>query len=172
MLELFDAIKNAKDARETLEREYGRARNKMALAQAIDGAVSIRSAAFSRTDTPDIDVETHNIMGIEVPRITTSYGQDTASARSGYSVASTSSRIDEASESYGILLKKIIVAAEYETIIKRILTEIEKTKRRVNALEYKVIPQLTESQKLIQSRLDERERESLFVVKRIKKKIE
>jgi V/A-type H+-transporting ATPase subunit D len=52
--------------------------------------------------------------------------------------------------------------------MKRLLDEIEKTKRRVNALEFKVIPELTAARDFIKMRLDEMEREELFRMKRIK----
>jgi V/A-type H+-transporting ATPase subunit D len=168
MMELFSAIERAKDAREELESEYDLAREKIAEAQATDGIAKLKSAAFARTDTPRIVVKTQNIMGIEVPHISETSVQRKIFER-GYGIGGTSSRIDEASTHYERVLEKVMIAAEVETIIKKVLSEIERTKRRVNALEYKIIPDLQETQKIIQMHLNERERESLFVVKRIKK---
>ncbi len=168
MLELFAAIKKAKDAREELDREYEIALEKIAVAQATDGIAKLKSSAFARTDTPDIIVEKQNIMGIEVPHISTVSVRKKLYER-GYGIGNTSSRIDEASYHYEIVVEKIIIAAEFEAIIKRILTEIERTKRRVNALEHRIIPQLIETQQKIQTRLNEQERENIFVIKKIKK---
>jgi len=74
----------------------------------------------------------------------------------------TSAVIDEAAEAFEDLVEAIIEAAEIETTMKRLLDEIESTKRRVNALEFKVIPELTEARDFIKMRLDEMEREELF----------
>ncbi|MDH7509014.1 MAG: V-type ATP synthase subunit D, partial [Methanomassiliicoccales archaeon] len=90
----------------------------------------------------------------------------------GYGVIGTSPFIDEAAEAYEELVETIIKAAEIETTMKRLLDEIEKTKRRVNALEYKVIPELKEAEEFIEFRLEEMERENIFRLKRIKQKAE
>ena len=80
----------------------------------------------------------------------------------------TSTVIDETASAFEELVEAIIESAEIETTMKRLLDEIEKTKRRVNALEFKVIPELTEARDFIKMRLDEMEREELFRMKRIK----
>ena len=86
----------------------------------------------------------------------------------GYGLLGTTSAIDEAASSYEDLVEAIIESAEIETTMKKLLDEIESTKRRVNALEFKVIPELTEARDFIKMRLDEMEREELFRLKKIK----
>jgi len=78
--------------------------------------------------------------------------------------------LDEAADSYGTLIESIVKAAEMESTLKRLLVEIEATKRRVNALEFKVIPEMLEAQAFIQLRLEEMEREETFRLKRFKNK--
>jgi len=78
--------------------------------------------------------------------------------------------IDEAADSFGSLIERMVKAAEMEATLKRLLAEIEATKRRVNALEFKVIPELEEARVFIQLRLEEMEREETFRLKRFKNK--
>jgi len=142
----------------------------MALAQATDGIVKIKSAAFARKEGPTFTLKTANVMGIEVPHISETEVQTSVFER-GYSIGSTSSSIDNASLHYERVVERIIVVAEFEAIIKKILIEIEKTKRRVNSLELKTIPELLDAQKRINDRLNEKERERNFLIKKIKKDI-
>ncbi|MEC9253410.1 MAG: V-type ATP synthase subunit D, partial [Candidatus Thermoplasmatota archaeon] len=86
----------------------------------------------------------------------------------GYGLIGTSVRVDEAVHAFELLAAKILEAAELETTMKKLLDEIEATKRRVNALEFKVIPQLEEIASYITLRLEELERENIFRLKRIK----
>ena len=88
----------------------------------------------------------------------------------GVGFIGSSPYIDEASDSFSELIEKIVTAAEMEATLKRLLAEIEATKRRVNALEFKVIPELEEAKVFIQLRLEEMEREETFRLKRFKNK--
>ena len=64
----------------------------------------------------------------------------------------------------------LVRAAEIETTMKKLLDEIERTKRRVNALEFKVIPELEEAQRFIKFRLEEMDRENTIRLKFLKSK--
>ena len=86
----------------------------------------------------------------------------------GYGVITTSARIDEAAEAYEALVEDIVVAAEIETTMRRLIEEIEKVKRRVNALEYRVIPELKATEAFIRQRLEEMERDNFMRLKRFK----
>src|SRR2546422_672556 len=79
-----------------------------------------------------------------------------------------SARIDEAAEAYEALVEDIVVAAEIETTMRRLIEEIEKVKRRVNALEYRVIPELKSTEAFIRQRLEEMERDNFMRLKRFK----
>ena len=83
---------------------------------------------------------------------------------------STSAYIEEASNAFEKLLETLIRAAEIETTMKKLLDEIEKTKRRVNAMEFKVIPELEEAQAFVRFRLEEMDRENTIRLKFLKGK--
>jgi len=169
IIEFFNILNKAKDVRARLVEDFRTAEERIAVARAVEGGLAVKSAAFALKDKPDIKLKSKNVMGLVVPVIEAAMIRKNASQR-GYGVIGTSSRIDEAAEAYESLVERIILAAEVETTMRKLLDEIEKTKRRVNALEFKVIPELQEAASFIRLRLEELERENIFRLKRIKNK--
>jgi V/A-type H+-transporting ATPase subunit D len=167
ILEFFKVLAEAKDSRGDLLEKYQRAAGMMAMANTVEGAIGVKSAAFSVGEVPEITLKSKNIMGVIVPNIESSKVKKSLVDR-GYGVLGTSPVIDETASAFEDLVESIIESAEIETTMKRLLDEIEKTKRRVNALEFKVIPELTAARDFIKMRLDEMEREELFRLKKIK----
>ena len=167
ILEFFKILNEARNVRTELDAAYERSREKINLASAVNGVVEVRSTAFTAKESPEISLSGKNIMGVVVPKIS-STGVRKPMYERGYGIIGTNSYIDEAADSYEDLVEKIITAAELETTMKRLLDEIEKTKRRVNALEFKVIPELTAAMKFIRFALEEMERENTFRLKRVK----
>jgi len=167
ILEFFKVLADAKDTRGGLLKKYEAAVEMMAVANTVEGAIGVKAAAFSVKEVPEITLKSKNIMGVIVPEIESSKVKKSLVDR-GYGVLGTSTVIDETASAFEDLVESIIESAEIETTMKRLLDEIEKTKRRVNALEYKVIPELTTARDFIKMRLDEMEREELFRMKKIK----
>ena len=171
VLEFFKILEQAKEIRQKVVDDYQIAMDKIAVAKAVDGVIAVQSAAFALKSHPEIKLRSKNIMGLVVPEIETTSIKSKVDER-GYGVIGTSSYIDEAADAFENLAETIILAAEVETTMKRLLDEVEKTKRRVNALEYRVIPDLQEAEAFIEFRLEEMERENIFRLKRIKQKAE
>ncbi|MBQ3620079.1 MAG: V-type ATP synthase subunit D [Methanosarcinaceae archaeon] len=169
ILEFFKILGEARNVRSELDAAYADATEKASLAAAVNGTIGLQSVSFAVDAVPTIELNSTNIMGVVVPKIK---GEDVHKQvyNRGYGVVGTDAYIDEAAEAYEILVEKIIIAAELETTMKRLLDDIEKTKRRVNALEFKVIPELGESVRFIKLRLEEMERESITSLKKIKRK--
>ena len=171
IMEFMDILDQAKDVRENVDDQYERAQRAINMARAMEGDVAVRGAASALTEHPEITTESMNIMGVVVPQIESSKVKKSLGER-GYGVLGTSARIDEAADAYEELIETIILAAEVETAMKEMLEEIEKTKRRVNALEFTLLPDLYEAQEYIEQKLEEQEREEIFRMKKIKAKKE
>jgi V/A-type H+-transporting ATPase subunit D len=169
ILEFFKILEEAKQVRDQITKQYDFAMQKIAIASAVDGEIAVRSAAFALKDRPEIKLRSKNVMGLVVPEIDATSIKKPMEKR-GYGVIGVSSHIDEATSAFEDLVETIIKAAEIETTMKKLLDEIEKTKRRVNALEFKVIPELQQAEAFIRLRLEEMERENIFRLKRIKQK--
>lgn len=162
---LSDMIKAKRDLTAT----YRLAKQRIDLANAIEGGLAVRAAAIASTGHPEVEVKRRNIMGVVVPSVSGTNLKSTFEER-GVGYIGSSTYIDEAGDSFGTLIEKIVKASEMEATLKRLLQEIEATKRRVNALEFKVIPELEDARVFIQLRLEEMEREETFRLKRFKNK--
>ncbi|MBS3128471.1 V-type ATP synthase subunit D [Candidatus Woesearchaeota archaeon] len=163
ILDFFEILKKAKDVRKEMRNEYQEAKEKLNIARALYGDLTVKSIAIGVQDRPLLHISSKNIMGVVVPKIEAKLPQQEQSQ--GIRV---SSLIDDAKKGYTKLLQKIVAAAEVEVSMRKLLREIEKTKRRVNALEFNVIPKMNTTKKFISLRLEEMEREGVFRLKRIK----
>jgi V/A-type H+-transporting ATPase subunit D len=171
IMEFMDILDQAQDVRSQLEEDYDTAQGKINMARAMEGDVAVRGAAAALKEHPEITTQSKNIMGVVVPQIESSRVKKSLDQR-GYGLLGSSARIDEAADAYEELLETIILAAEVETAMKKMLEEIETTKRRVNALEFKLLPELNENKEYIEQKLEEQEREEIFRLKKIKAKKE
>ena len=167
IMEFFELLPKVKDLRGQLSELYKDAMEKFSVAFAADVKTALESAANCLNKPPEVELSSKNIMGVVVPAVKVTPVEKSLEDR-GYGLVGTSIRVDEAVHAFEKLSEMIILAAEGETTMKKLLDEIESTKRRVNALEFKVIPNLEEIAKYISFRLEELERESIFGLKRIK----
>ena len=171
IMEFMDILDQAQDIREEVDADYERAQQKLDMARAMEGDVAVRGAAAALKEHPEITTQSKNIMGVVVPQIESSKVRKSLDER-GYGLLGSSARIDETADAYEELIESIILAAEVETAMQKMLEEIETTKRRVNALEFKLLPELKENQEFIEQKLEEQEREEIFRLKKIKAKKE
>jgi V/A-type H+-transporting ATPase subunit D len=157
---------------DSLQKTVREAQYSLAVAQAVDGVVALRSAGLATKGEIVVDMTGTKIMGVSVPVVTKGDSPLKSSFTRGYSVTGVSSRVDETAEKFEGILDVIIEYADIETRLKRLGEEINKTNRRVNALEQVTVPALQEQVTYIRQTLDERAREDLFRLKKVKKKIE
>lgn len=157
---------------ESLQKNVSEAQYSLAVAKAVDGTVALRSAALATKGEVVIEMTGTKIMGVSVPVVTKGESPIKTSFTRGYSVTGVSSRVDETADKFERILDVIIEYADIETRLKRLGEEINKTNRRVNALEQVTVPALQEQVTYIRQTLDERAREDLFRLKKVKRKIE
>jgi len=169
IIEFFEVMEKAKKMRGSVLSDYESAMHKIAIARAVEGAIAVKSAAYALKADPQVKLGSKSIMGMMVPKVECEIIH-TPMPEKGYGVISTSAYIEEAAHAFEKLLETLVRAAEIETTMKKLLDEIEKTKRRVNAMEFKVIPELQEAEAFIEFRLQEMERENTIRLKHLKKK--
>jgi len=171
--EFMEIVDEAKEVDEELADVYSEAKLKLMLARIYDGEDAIKANALaSANGEPEITSETNNIMGVLVPEISSESEIRTRILDREYGVTSASSRIDSAADKHEELLEQIVEAAETQTKLLKLLNEIEKTKRRVNALEHKVIPEMKDALDMVSQSLEESEREETFRMKKVKEMTE
>lgn len=173
ILEFFKILKKAQDLRGELAKKMQHGYQSLALAETYHNIQEISKVSLDLRKDLDVDVEVRNVMGVKIPNITMPEMEKVHFLDiPTYSVAGTSAKIDAAVEDFSDILDMVIRLAETETAMKRLILEIEKTKRRVNALEFVVIPQLQDQQKMITFRLEEMERDSFVSLKTIKRRLD
>ncbi|MCL1979357.1 MAG: V-type ATP synthase subunit D [Methanomassiliicoccaceae archaeon] len=169
IIEFFEVLEKAKKMRKGVSSDYEAAMAKITIARAVEGEIAVKSAAYALKTEPEVKLGSKNIMGMMVPKVEAT-SIHTKMTERGYGVIETSAYIEEAAVAFEKLLDTLVRAAEVETTMKKLLDEIEKTKRRVNALEFKIIPELKEAEAFVKFRLEEMERENTTRLKHLKKK--
>lgn len=158
-----------KRLREEIETELGGALKAFMLARASSTTPEIEQAIAMPDFKVDVSVSEKNVMGVDVPCIEIARSSDTVTLP--YSFASTTSELDEATAKISALTEKLLKLAEVEKTCNMLADEIEKNRRRVNALEYVMIPELNETIKYIVMKLDENERGNLTRLMKVKSMI-
>ncbi len=163
-MQIVDEVLAASDR---VEKVAGEAAEALAIAEAMDGREAVRSASFAAKSEVPVEVSTELVMGVRVPKVAGEVYSRSLMER-GYSLTGTSSRIDLAAELFEEEVSLILELASTEMRLRRLAEEIQKTTRRVNALDNILIPRLRAQRRYIEMVLEEREREDLFRLKRVK----
>jgi V/A-type H+/Na+-transporting ATPase subunit D len=139
----------------------------LALAEMASGRMGLWSYALTRNGVLQVEAGERRFMGVSLPTI------KPCSAPAGADVVLCGEPPQnlEAVSAAQKWLTALVCRAEAEAGLRALLSEIERTKRRVTALEVRLIPQQEESRDFIQDHLDEMEREGLFVLKRVRSRL-
>jgi len=157
-------IREAKDLRQNIEEELGQGFFSFIFFAAKMRSSAIAEALLVPTKKISLEAKTKNVMGVEVPEFEYQEEGDFLC----YDLATTSTSLDRSLQTFSNALKTMIKLAEVEHSAKLMATEIEKTRRRVNALEYVFIPDMAETIKYITAKLNEQERATIITLMKVK----
>jgi V/A-type H+-transporting ATPase subunit D len=169
--EFMVVIREYKEARKLVEEHLKGAFQDLLMAEVLIGPREIEQIGAISSRDINLGVMVRNIMGVSIPVVEARELVRKLHER-GYGLMSTNAKLDDAAKSFEEALSLIVKLAEVEESVRRIAQEVEKTKRRVNALEYIVIPRLKATIKHIEMRMEEIERESFLRLKKIKASLE
>lgn len=159
-----------KELREEVEYELGEAMKNFVLARALMTPEAVEEAILMPSRSVSLSCAKKSVMSVVVPSI--EINESDQSDLYPYSFISVTDQMDSSIETLNKLLVKLIKLAEIEKTTNMLAEEIEKNKRRVNALEHVMIPQMQEAIKYIVLKLDENERGSLVRLMKVKDMIE
>jgi len=169
--DFFKIVREALAARERLTTAAQDAYVFLALAKAVEGKEFLEAAAMADRREVLVDIEVRNVWGTKIPEVSVRDVRRSVLAR-GHNPTATSARTIESATQFEELVAAILEVAATEVKLKKIGEEIKKTTRRVNALEQVVIPRIRAEIRYIAAVLEQRAREDVFRLKRIKKKLE
>lgn len=142
-----------------VEKAVSTVSSKFSIAKAQMGALRVSEALLYPARAAVYEIGEHNVMSVDVPTIRYT-GQENKATNIPYAFTFTSSSLDNAVVELSDLLPKLLELAECEKTCNLLADEIEKTRRRVNALEYVMIPEMQENIKFITMKLEENDRAS------------
>ena len=168
MKQFLDTVREVRSLRSEVEEELMTVHNSFTVASALMSSEALEQALLYPKQSVELTQTTQNIMSVNVPVYHFQTKTKSDSDIYPYGFAATSGELDAAVDALGKVFQKMLKLAEIEKSAQLMAEEIEKTRRRVNALEYVKIPQMEESIKYISMKLDENERASTIRLMKVK----
>ncbi len=168
MKTFMEIIHSAKDTRKEIEEKLSKAFKNFMQASSMMIPEMLETALMFPTAKGELEVTTKNVMSVYIPYFKLKQEGDILN----YGYLQTSAELEIALAAFQEVFPLMIKLAEIEKQAERLAAELETTRRRVNALEYKLIPDLTETVKFITMKLAENERSTVVGVMRVKAMIE
>jgi V/A-type H+-transporting ATPase subunit D len=169
--EFLAELRRFVEARKAMRRSVMEAVQALMQTLAVDGQEAVLSAGLVSRRTVTLDVTPQNIWGTKVYDMVSDYTVRNATER-GYGSSATSARLEETAEGFEQAVADILHLAPMDLKLRALAEDMRKTSRRVNALEQRLLPQLKAQVRMIRNALDQREREDIFRLKRLKRKKE
>lgn len=170
MRQFITLVKYNNELRKKVEEKLSKSFKDFVMAKAVLGSEFLEEAIFYPTNKISLDVGIKNVMSVKVPVFKFS-GISEENDKFSYGFFNTNSELDLAITNFRMVFSELLELAEVEKSTQLMADEIEKTRRRVNALEYRTIPDLKETIKYIRMKLDENERGALTRLMKVKNMI-
>ena len=168
MKQFLDVVRENREIRQRVEEGLKQAHASFTVASALMSAEMLEQSLLYPKQSVELGMTTKNIMSVNVPE----YHFSTAGGAAGdiypYGFAMTSCELDGAVDALSSVFQDMLKLAQIEKATQLLAEEIEKTRRRVNALEYVMIPQTEESIKYISMKLEENDRNSTTRLMKVK----
>jgi V/A-type H+-transporting ATPase subunit D len=168
MKQFLDVVREVRSLRSQVEEELMRVHGSFTVASALMSGAAMEQALMYPKQSVELDMTFQNIMSVNVP----TYHYRTRTQDTGdifpYGFANTSGELDAAVAALGDVFQSMLKLAQIEKTAQLLAEEIEKTRRRVNALEYVVIPETQDSIRYISMKLDENDRSTTTRLMKVK----
>jgi V/A-type H+-transporting ATPase subunit D len=168
MRRFLDLVRENKALREKVEHGIAEANRNFVLARSVMPDEGINVALMTPKQEVSLELETRNVMSVEIPKYHYKTRTSDENDIYSYGYAFTSGDLDSAVKSLSDLLPDMLRLAECEKACQLLAAEIEKTRRRVNALEHVMIPEMQENIRYITMKLDENERSTQIRLMKVK----
>ncbi|QIK50958.1 V-type ATP synthase subunit D [Jeotgalibaca porci] len=161
-------IKKNNNLRDEVEAELIESMKEFVVAKSLINESFIEELFVGTETNVELSIQEKNVMSVIVPEMNFNVKEAEVSSDVQYGYLNSSSEMDDAIERIEDVLPKLLELSEIEKTCQLMADEIEKTRRRVNALEYRMIPQLQETIRYIQMKLEENERSAIVRMMKVK----
>lgn len=167
ILEFFSTSKTAATLRSGLQSELIKGYESIRMAEMMAGSIRLENEAMKIPSLASLQIRSKNVMGVRIPKLVGGQRQEALTEH----LLELPTSINEAIKTFQQVHRMVLDVAEKETALRKLLLEIERTKRKSNAIENVFIPRLASAVKFITFRLDEMERDTFIMLKTVKRKM-
>ncbi len=168
MKQFMDVVRENRTMRQTVEEALMRAHSAFTVASALMSPEMLEQSLLYPKQSVDLEMSFRNIMSVNVPLYSFQTKSQNPSEIYPYGFAATSGELDDAVKALADAFEGMLRLAQIEKTSQLLAEEIEKTRRRVNALEYVKIPEMQENIKYITMKLDENDRSATIRLMKVK----
>ena len=171
MRQFLLTVRENKALRQKVEAGLAEAMENMARASRLMSPEILEQSLLCPKQSVEVDIELKNIMSVNIPEYSFRTRTDAAEDIYSYGYAMTSGELDETLDKLALVFRDMLELARAEKSMQLMAAEIERTRRRVNALEYVMIPQMEETIRYISMKLEENERSTITRLMKVKDQI-